>query len=380
MKKLFLILLLALALCACGVSEEPDFEETILVETNPGENCTLPEEEENNEPEIFEERMEYEDFYTALVEIKGGILSSVQDSVLEFSELGKEVLWNEYHLETYEIPKILSTEDFSIRKTYEQDGKTEYYAAVPVKNNLEIRLELLETAENKIKIWEPGETKIAALSGEEEFYDWELSDIPTPKNYPTSLQIGKWNTNYTDWFGQSNPFDEKYGRFDHLECRNWKNYDEYITASVAVPFAYMPDIERAFGQIEMKIPERIFFSGSIIHWDGNFGEYNFWGGPAAIKIGEMRFFEQYEEPEESVFSGKTESEEIGLDKIKTTEKYIRTFGDIYSSGKVELVDYRVNLGGGFGVSVYFYISESLTPEDIEIYDRIVESMVFVDMR
>jgi len=148
MKKLLFILLLALVFCACGVSEEPDFEETILVETNPGENCTLPEEEENNEPEISEERMVYEDFYTALVEIKGGILSSVQDSVLEFSELGKEVLWNEYHLETYEIPKILSTEDFSVRKTYEQDGKTGYYAAVPVKNNLEIRLELLETAEN----------------------------------------------------------------------------------------------------------------------------------------------------------------------------------------------------------------------------------------
>ena len=56
MKKLFLILLLALAFCACGVSEEPDFEETILVETNPGENCTLPEEEENipepEEPEV----------------------------------------------------------------------------------------------------------------------------------------------------------------------------------------------------------------------------------------------------------------------------------------------------------------------------------------
>ena len=130
----------------------------------------------------------------------------------------------------------------------------------------------------------------------------------------------------------------------------------------------------------MTVPERIFFEGSIICWDGNFGEDELFGGPNVLKIGELRFFEEWHEPDETELSGKTESEEIGLDKIKITEKYVRTFGDIYSSGKAELVDYHVNLGSGCGVSVYFYISESLTEKDIEIYDRIVESMVFVDMR
>lgn len=61
MKKLFLILLAVLMLCSCGVQEEPQISESSVAEeffeeTNPGENCTLPEEEENisapEEPEV----------------------------------------------------------------------------------------------------------------------------------------------------------------------------------------------------------------------------------------------------------------------------------------------------------------------------------------
>ena len=61
MKKLFLILLAVLMLCSCGVQEEPQISESSVAEeffeeTNPGENCTLPGEEENisapEEPEV----------------------------------------------------------------------------------------------------------------------------------------------------------------------------------------------------------------------------------------------------------------------------------------------------------------------------------------
>ena len=45
MKKLLLILLLVLTLCACGVQEE-----TEIPEENPGESCTLPEDEKQIEP------------------------------------------------------------------------------------------------------------------------------------------------------------------------------------------------------------------------------------------------------------------------------------------------------------------------------------------
>ena len=56
MKKLLLILLAVLMLCSCNVQEEPVLEEPGISEENPGENCTLPEEEENistpEEPEV----------------------------------------------------------------------------------------------------------------------------------------------------------------------------------------------------------------------------------------------------------------------------------------------------------------------------------------
>ncbi len=392
MKKLIcLVLIFTMMLTACSKWEIEIVDPTKPVE---GESeLIVPEDEkpEGNEPENtsgeesetsddFHARMEYEDFYTALVEIKGAILPEMRKAVSKIISLGEEYLYHEYHIESGDFPDVEKTEDFSIRKTYEKDGKVTYYSAVPVKNKYEIRMKITEIEENNIKIWKPGEAEIASLYGNEEFYDWELSDIPAPKNYPTRIQSGLWKTNNTDWFGQENPFEQKFGPFEHLECRNWTNAEEYINASFAVPVAYSPDVERAFGQINMTLPERVFFENSTICWDGNFGEDELFGGPNLFKIGELRFFEEWHEPDENELSGKIESEKIGLDKIKITEKYIRTFGDIYSSGVVEIVDYRVNVGGGFGVSVYFYISESLTEEDIEIYDRIVESMVFEDMR
>ena len=45
MKKLLLILLLVSVLCACGVQKE-----TEIPEENPGESCTLPEDEKQIEP------------------------------------------------------------------------------------------------------------------------------------------------------------------------------------------------------------------------------------------------------------------------------------------------------------------------------------------
>lgn len=371
-------------LSSCGVQEEPVISEPQSEPEISESSESEPEEQQKEVSETqddFHKRMEYEDFYTALVEIKGGIILDVQKNIADFVSENRDYLKSEHRIELSDVPAIISTDDFSIRKTYEQEGKITYYAAVPVKNNCEIRVEIIETPKEYEKIWELGKVKIASLYGSEEFYNWKLSDIPAPKNYPTRIQSGSWKTDRTDWFGQENPFEQKFPwAFDHLECRNWTNFDEYIEASFAVPDAYSPDIERAYGQIKMTVPERVFFEGSIICWDGNFGEDELFGGPNVLKIGELRFFEEWHEPDEAELSGKAESEEIGLDKVKITDKYIRTFGDIYSSGIVEIVDYRVNLGSGCGVSLYFYISESLTEEDIKIYDRIVESMIFVDMR
>ncbi|MBQ7976401.1 MAG: hypothetical protein IJ300_12010 [Clostridia bacterium] len=390
MKKLISVLLILALFCSCGdeiknpeeenissgdaiLSEEdpaPDFEQ------NPGENGTLPEGGESSA-----ERPEYDDFYSALVERKEEILPMVQDAVAEYIELGEEELWERFYIRPEEIQKVNSTDDFTVRKVYEGISENMYYAAVAVGNNAEIRISITETPKNELKIWSTGESTVAKLFAEEEYYNWELSDIPVPKSYPTVLQIGTWKTEHVDWFGQSGPNEGKNLSFEHLECRNWKNPDEYIKASFAVPHAAMPDIERAFGQINFSAPERMIIDSSVILWDGNFPS-DFWANTieSTIKIGEFRRFGSWEEVKKGAPEGKTPSEEISLDAVKETEKYIRTFGDIYDSGKVELVEYCVDLGGGYGVNVYFYISESLTAEDIAIYDNIVESMIFEDMR
>ena len=397
MKKIIcLVLIFAMMLTACSKWKVEIVE---LTEQSKIESEKLPEEKEpeipvNSEIESekqqgkvsetehdFHERMEYEDFFTALVEIKGGILLDVQKNIADFVSENRDYLKSEHSIELSDVPAILSTDDFSIRKTYEQEGKITYYAAVPVKNNCEIRVEIIETPKEEEKIWEIGKVIVKSLYDEDlKYYDWEVSDIDVPKSFPTSIHMGTWKSDNTDWFGQENPFEQKYGNFDHLECRNWTNFDEYIEASFAVPDACSPNIERAYGQINMTVPERIFFEGSIIYWDGNFGNKSFWDDIPRFKIGEIYFFGDWKEIEALDFSDKIESKKIGLENIKITDKYIRTFGDIYSSGIVETVDYHVNLGEGYGAALYFYVSESLTEEDIKIYDRIVESMVFVDMR
>ena len=228
MKKIIcLVLIFTMMLTACS-----KWNVEIVDPTEPSkiESEKLPEEKEpeipvNSEIESekqqgevsetehdFHERMEYEDFFTALVEIKGGILLDVQKNIADFVSENKDYLKSEHSIELSDVPAILSTDDFSIRKTYQQEGKITYYAAVPVKNNCEIRVEIIETPKEEEKIWEIGKVIVKNIYDKDlSYYDWELSDIDIPKSFPTSIHMGTWKSDNTDWFGQENPFEQKYG-------------------------------------------------------------------------------------------------------------------------------------------------------------------------
>ena len=130
MKKIIcLVLIFTMMLTACS---KWNIEIVDPTEPSKSEAEKLPEEKEPEIPvsseseseeqkeevsetqDDFHERMEYEDFFTALVEIKGGILLDVQKSMADFVSENKDYLKSEHRIESSDVPAILSTDDFSI--------------------------------------------------------------------------------------------------------------------------------------------------------------------------------------------------------------------------------------------------------------------------
>lgn len=74
-------------LSSCGVQEEPVISEPQSEPEISESSESEPEEQQKEVSETqddFHKRMEYEDFYTALVEIKGGIILDVQKNIADF--------------------------------------------------------------------------------------------------------------------------------------------------------------------------------------------------------------------------------------------------------------------------------------------------------
>lgn len=200
------------------------------------------------------------------------------------------------------------------------------------------------------------------------------------KNYPAVEPSGSWKTDHTDWFGQENPTLSSHPVWNHVECRNWADTSEYIEMALDLSdphSVYHP--EGICGFIRFSGPER-WSIGSTINWDGGFASNHTWKIGEFLRLGRLEGWDIIEGDEKYGIdiSGAQYSDEVKLNHIKETEQYLRYVTAVYpQETNPSMVEYIVNLGSGYGVSLYFYISSELTQEELAIYDRIVETMVYM---
>ena len=381
--KRWILILTALCLCLAACSRREEVPE-------PGsQGEPSPAEEVPGEASSQEEpQPEPAGTYGLLMEKKEELLPLVQSGV-EAYRTGQlpgpqfEEADSRFALE--ELLPVESADGFILRRCYGGDD-ADVYAAVTINGQQELRLALSPAGDEITRAFFAGRW-------EEDFYDWELSEKAEPRTYPTQTPPEGWQTNHTDWYGNDDPTTVKYPNWNGLEVRNWADREEYITIRWAVPGSAFSDGPAPTGEVVFQGPERwvLGYGGDgIINWDGGFAQDPYTGKAALLKIGGMSFgpMENWTilwEDEEilgSDFSlpiqaGAVESDEVAMDCLKVTDKYQRYVTAAYAAQtEPSIVWYMVDVGEGYGVAVYFFISGELTPEDLAIYDAFVETMEY----
>lgn len=172
------------------------------------------------------------------------------------------------------------------------------------------------------------------------------------------------------------------GSYRRDEYKLWRDTSQYT--AYEFPLSGFYNNPNGEGTLTFQAPE-----GWIIG-DGGAGVLSFQNeqmGDYILKIGEFQFYYKvkpdqpfYENDllaeEQSTLTGEsslrqedTNANQPGAYQLRET--YYRFIDQI---GSIHILNYIVDLGNGCAATLYFYVSQEATPEDLSIYDGIVASM------